>query len=70
MHGRYVIRPDREGFSVIDIWTGEPAVIAGVPQTGIAQDDADHTAQLPNRRAANGGSAVGLSGARLRPDFR
>lgn len=49
---RFVIRPDHEGFSVIDIWTGEPAVIAMTPQTGMPQEDADHTAGLLNRRAA------------------
>jgi len=51
---RYLTRPDREGFSVFDIWTGEAAVIAMVPQTGLSEDDADHTAQLLNRRAGDG----------------
>jgi len=49
MH-RFVVRPDRQAYSIIDIWTGEPAVIAMVPQTGIPQDDAEHTAELLNRR--------------------
>jgi hypothetical protein len=51
---RFVIRPDRAGFSVIDIWTGEPAVIAMTPQTGMPEEDAEHTAALLNRRATNG----------------
>lgn len=55
---RFVIRPDREGFSVIDIWTGEPAVIAMAPQTGLAQEDAEHTAQLLNRRTLAGDRGV------------
>jgi len=43
---RYLTRPDRDGFSVFDLWTEEAAVIAMVPQTGLSQEDADHTAQL------------------------
>jgi len=49
---RYVIRPDAAGFSIIDIWTGGPAVVAASPQTGLPQTDADHIAQLLNDRAA------------------
>lgn len=58
MAERFVIRPDCEGFSVVDIWTGEAAVIAMVPQTGISEEDAQHTAALLNRRAANGDRVV------------
>ena len=58
MPERFVIRPDREGFSVIDIWTGEAAVIAMAPQTGLPETDARHTAELLNRRARNGDRAV------------
>jgi hypothetical protein len=54
MTERYVIRPDREGYSVCDLWTGEPAVIAMTPQTGLSQEDAEHTAGLLNRRAEHG----------------
>jgi len=31
MTDRFVLRPDRDGLSVMDIWTGEVAVIASVP---------------------------------------
>jgi hypothetical protein len=55
---RFVIRPDSEGYSVVDIWTGEAAVIAMVPQTGISEEDAQHTAELLNRRAGNGDRVV------------
>lgn len=48
---RYVTRPDAAGFSIIDIWTGEPAVVAASPQIGLPQSDADHIAQLLNERA-------------------
>ncbi|HEY8570911.1 hypothetical protein [Phenylobacterium sp.] len=54
MIDRYLVRPDREGFTVSDIWTGEPAVIAMVPQTGLSREDAEHTADLLNRRAHAG----------------
>lgn len=47
-------RPDRDGFSVYDVWTGEVAVIAMTPQSGLSQEDAEHTAVLLNRRATQG----------------
>jgi len=53
MEKRFVIRPDRSGYTVTDIWTGEPAVIAMTPQTGLTQADADHTASLLNQRIAD-----------------
>lgn len=51
---RYTTRPDRDGFSVYDAWTGEVAVIAMPPQSGLSQEDAEHTADLLNRRAGQG----------------
>jgi hypothetical protein len=51
---RFAIRRDRTAWSVYEIWTGEPAVIALVPQTGLSQEDAQHTADLLNRRARGG----------------
>ena len=54
MTERFAIRPDTEGFSVFDIWTGEAAVIAMTPQTGLSEEDAQHTAALLNRRARDG----------------
>ncbi|HVI31046.1 hypothetical protein [Phenylobacterium sp.] len=58
MTDRYRIRPDREGFTVYDLWTGEAAVIAMAPQTGLSREDADHTAALLNLRARRGERAV------------
>lgn len=58
MSERFVIRPDREGFSVYDIWTGEVAAIAMTPQDGLSRIDAEHTAALLNRRAAAGDRKV------------
>ena len=51
---RYLTRPDRDGFSVFDVWTGEAAVIAMVPQTGLSQQDAEDTAVLLNRVTGRG----------------
>ncbi|MEW5687708.1 MAG: hypothetical protein AB1942_22565 [Pseudomonadota bacterium] len=45
---RYVIRPDSRGFSVIELATGAPAVIAMAPQRGLTQEDANHLAGLLN----------------------
>ena len=58
MTQRFVVRPDPQGFSVIDIWTGEPAVLAMAPQTGLAEVDAKHTSDLFNRFARNGDRTV------------
>jgi hypothetical protein len=51
---RYAIRRDRTAWTVYEVWTGEPAVIALRPQTGLSEDDAQHTADLLNRRAHGG----------------
>jgi hypothetical protein len=51
---RFKTRRDRTGWSVYEVWTGEPAVIALVPQTGLSENDAQHTAALLNRRARGG----------------
>jgi len=51
---RFALRPDRSGFTVYELWTGEPAVIAMVPQTGLSEEDAQHPADLLNRRSRNG----------------
>jgi hypothetical protein len=49
---RYTTRPDRDGFSVFDLWTGEVAVVAMTPQSRLSREDAEHTAELLNRRAS------------------
>jgi hypothetical protein len=51
---RYTTRPDRDGFSVYDAWTGVTAVIAMTPQSGLSLEDAEHTATLLNQRATQG----------------
>jgi hypothetical protein len=42
---RYDLREDPEGWTVYDIWTGEPAVIGMEPQTGLEIQDADEIAE-------------------------
>jgi hypothetical protein len=51
---RFAIRRDSTGWSIFEIFTGEVAVIALTPQTGLSEDDAQHTAELLNRRARQG----------------
>lgn len=45
---RFDIRPDREGWTVYDLWTGEAVVIALVPQTGMPEQDAKELADMIN----------------------
>lgn len=52
MTARFVIRPDSAGHSVIDIWTGDVAVVAMAAQSGLPATDAEHIAELLNQRAA------------------
>jgi ferric-dicitrate binding protein FerR (iron transport regulator) len=55
---RFVVRPETERFKVIDIWTGETAIIAMTAQDGMSEDDALHTARLLNHRATDGDRSV------------
>jgi hypothetical protein len=50
----YDIREDDTGWSVYDVWTGEPVVIGLTPQTGMDIQDADELADLLNLRADRG----------------
>jgi hypothetical protein len=52
---RFVVRPQPAGFRVVDIWTGETAVIAMTPQDGLSEEDARHVARLLNARAEGPG---------------
>jgi hypothetical protein len=51
MPKRYDLREDREGWTVFDIFTGEPVVISAVPQTGLDIQDADELAELLDHKA-------------------
>ncbi len=51
---RFTTKRDGKGWTVYEVWTGQPAVVAMKPQTGLSEDDANHIANLMNRRARNG----------------
>ena len=46
MPQRYDMREDCEGWTVFDLFTGEPVVINGVSQTGLDIQDADELSEL------------------------
>ncbi len=66
METRYVIRPDGQGYTIRDLWSGEPARLAGSPQVGLSQGDAEHTADLLN--SASGTAAQASASTELRQD--
>ena len=55
---RYAIRKNGAGWTVYEVWTGEPAIVGMLPQTGLSVDDAKHTANLLNRHAQTGDSSM------------
>ena len=55
---RYAPRSGADGWTVLELWTGQPAVVAGVAQTGLSRDDAEHTAKLLNGQARRGDSSM------------
>jgi hypothetical protein len=55
---RYAVRPDPQGFTVFVTYTGEPAVMAGQPQTGLSEADARHTAEVLNKQSRMGDSSM------------
>jgi hypothetical protein len=55
---RYAMRPDGAGWTVYLIWTGEPAMVGGAPQTRLSEDDARHTLGLLNAQARKGDSSM------------
>ncbi|MDB5425496.1 MAG: hypothetical protein JWQ29_2912 [Phenylobacterium sp.] len=55
---RYALRPDAAGWTVYAVWTGEPAVVGGAPQTALAEADAKHMAKLLNTQARRGDSSM------------
>jgi hypothetical protein len=55
---RFALRPDPSGWTVVELWTGKPAVVAGLPQTGLSEADAKHTAGLLNKSARRGDTSM------------
>lgn len=51
---RFHVRPDSHGYTVYDIWTGDPAVLALVVQTGLCLEDARELAKLLSEAADHG----------------
>ena len=45
---RFDIRPDREGWTIYDRTTGEPAVVAGYVSVGLSFAEADDLVDLLN----------------------
>jgi hypothetical protein len=62
MTERFILRPDRDGFTIQDVLTGQPAVTASTPQTGLSRADATHTADRLNRHAAQAERSVAPPG--------
>jgi hypothetical protein len=54
MPNRFDLREDVDGWTVYDRFTGWPAVVAGVAQTGLEIQDADELAELLDRLSAGG----------------
>lgn len=55
---RYAIRQDGSGWTVLELWTGKPAQVAGVPQTRLSEADAEHMVKLLNAQARRGDSSM------------
>ena len=55
---RFHVRPDTRGWTVYEIWTGEPAQIASKTQIGLSEGDARHMAGLLNGRSRRGDSSM------------
>ena len=48
MKKRHDLRVDDIGWTIFDVFTGQPVVILEVPQTGLKIEDAQELAQLMN----------------------
>jgi hypothetical protein len=55
---RYAMRRDAAGWTCYVIWTGDPAVVGGVAQTGLSEADARHMVGVLNAQARRGDSSM------------
>jgi hypothetical protein len=55
---RYAARSGPNGWTVLELWAGQPALVAGVAQTGLSEADAKHMAKLLNSQARRGDSSM------------
>lgn len=58
MIARFRIRDDRYGWTVYDVWTGEPVALALTPATGLSAEDAAALAAMMNQRARRGDRVI------------
>lgn len=58
MIARFHIRDDRHGWTVFDVWTGEPVALALTPATGLSAKDAAALAAMMNQRASKGDRVI------------
>ncbi len=52
------MRPDQKGWTVYEIWSGKPALVAQAPQAGLSEADAKHTLALLNGAAKRGDASM------------
>ena len=55
---RYDLERDADGWTVFDVWTGRPVVIARRPQTAMRFHEACELAALLNEQARQGNRVV------------
>jgi hypothetical protein len=55
---RYAVRRDATGWTVFVTFSGEAALVGGVSQSGLSEDDAQHTAKLLNAQSRRGDSSM------------
>ena len=55
---RYDLKPDPAGWTVVDVWTGQPVVLALRPQTSLSLQDASELTVLLNDQARRGNRLV------------
>ena len=58
MRLRYDLRKDLAGWTVFDVWTGQPVVIGGRVQNCLEREDADELVSLLNDQARRGDRVV------------
>ena len=55
---RYRLRSDEDGWTVYDVWTGQPVRLSGAPQRGLPRQVAEVTARLLNLNVREGDRQV------------
>jgi hypothetical protein len=55
---RFQVRPLSDRYQVVDVWTGQTAVMGTALQADLSEEDARRIAELLNRRAAKGGRSI------------